>query len=82
LIRAISLEFPAADGWLASLSCGVVGMLVVIALHSWGRGLRMDRLFASKLVALRGVVGGLAIIIFYVTIVKLGAARAVILNLT
>ena len=82
LIRAISLQFPAADGWLASLFRGVVGMFVVIALHGWGRGLRMDRLFASKLVALRGVVGGLAIIIFYVTIVKLGAARAVILNLT
>lgn len=82
LIRAISLQFPAADGWLASLFRGVVGMFVVIALHGWGRGLRMDRLFASRLVALRGVVGGLAIIIFYVTIVKLGAARAVILNLT
>ena len=82
LIRAISLHYPAADGWLASLFRGVVGIFVVMALHGWGRGLRMDRLFANKLVALRGVVGGLAIIIFYVTIVKLGAARAVILNLT
>ena len=82
LIRAISLQFPAADGWVASLFRGVVGMLVVIALHGWGRGLRMDRLFSSRLVALRGLVGGVAIIIFYVTIVKLGAARSVILNLT
>ncbi len=82
LIRAISLHFPAADGWIASLFRGVVGMVVVIALHGGGRGLRMDRLFSSKLVAIRGIVGGFAIIIFYVTIVKLGAARAVILNLT
>jgi drug/metabolite transporter (DMT)-like permease len=82
LIRAISQHFPAADGWIASLFRGVVGMVVVIALHGGGRGLRMDRLFASRLVAIRGIVGGLAIIIFYVTIVKLGAARAVILNLT
>jgi len=82
LIRAISLHFPAADGWVASLFRGVVGMVVVIALHGWGRGLRMDRLFSSRLVALRGLVGGIAIIIFYVTIVKLGAARSVILNLT
>jgi drug/metabolite transporter (DMT)-like permease len=81
-IRAVSVHFPAADGWIASLFRGVVGMFVVFALHGWGRGLRMDRLFANRLVALRGVIGGLAIIIFYVTIVKLGAARAVILNLT
>lgn len=82
LIRAISIQLPAVDGWLASLFRGGVGLGVVIALHGWGRGLRIDRLFASRLVALRGVIGGLAIIIFYVTIVKLGAARAVILNLT
>lgn len=82
LIRATALFAPAADGWLATLVRGGVGMLVVIALHGWGRGLRMDRLFATRLIALRGVVGGLAIVIFYVTIVKLGAARAVILNLT
>ena len=82
LIRAISQHFPAADGWIASLFRGVVGMAVVIALHGGGRGLRMDRLFASRLVAIRGIVGGLAIVVFYITIVKLGAARAVILNLT
>jgi len=82
LIRAISQHFPAADGWIASLFRGVIGMAVVIALHGGGRGLRMDRLFASRLVAIRGIVGGLAIVVFYITIVKLGAARAVILNLT
>ncbi|MDP3849548.1 MAG: DMT family transporter [Luteolibacter sp.] len=81
-IRAVAMHAPAADGWIASLFRGIVGLLVVFALHGRGRGLRMDRLFANRLVALRGVVGGLAIIIFYVTIVKLGAARAVILNLT
>lgn len=82
LIRAISQHYPAADGWIASLFRGVVGMAVVIALHGGGRGLRLDRLFASRLVAIRGIVGGLAIVVFYITIVKLGAARAVILNLT
>ncbi len=82
LIRAISLHYPAANGALATLFRGVAGLLVVLALHGGGRGLQIDRLFANRLVALRGVVGGLAIIIFYVTIVKLGAARSVILNLT
>lgn len=82
IIRATSLFAPSADGWLATLVRGGVGLLVVILLHGRGRGLRMDRLFATRLIALRGLVGGLAIVIFYVTIVKLGAARAVILNLT
>jgi drug/metabolite transporter (DMT)-like permease len=81
-IRAIALRFPEADGWLASLFRGVVGLIVVFALHGWGRGLQPRRLFASRLITMRGIVGGITIIIFYVTIVKLGAARAVILNLT
>lgn len=82
VVRAVSLHTPAADGWVAALFRGIVGLALVFILHGWGRGLQMDRLFASRLVALRGVIGGLAIIVFYITIVKLGAARAVILNLT
>jgi drug/metabolite transporter (DMT)-like permease len=81
LVRALSLHFPAADAWMASLFRGVLGLGVAIAWYG-GRGLQVRRLFANPLVALRGVIGGLAIVIFYVTIVQLGAARAVILNLT
>ncbi len=36
----------------------------------------------QRLVVLRGVIGGLAIICFYITIVKLGAGRAIVINLT
>jgi drug/metabolite transporter (DMT)-like permease len=81
-IRAVALLVPAADGWLASLFRGALGMIVVLALHGWGRGLQPRRLLANRLVVLRGVVGGISIIVFYITVVKLGAARAVILNLT
>lgn len=82
VVQTVSRHFPEADGWLASLFRGSVGLVVVIALHGWGRGLMPGRLFTNRLVALRGVVGGIATIAFYITIVKLGAARAVILNLT
>jgi drug/metabolite transporter (DMT)-like permease len=81
-IRAVSLHFPAADAWLASFFRGIIGLTVVFALYGRGRGLQPERLFSNKLIMLRGVIGGLTIIVFYITIVKLGAARAVILSLT
>jgi len=76
IIRSISQRFPAADGWVASLFRGIVGIVVVFALHGRGRGLQVNRMFANRLVVLRGVVGGFTIIIFYVTIEKLGEALA------
>lgn len=81
-IRAISLHAPAADGWIATIFRGAVGLLVVFALFGNGRGLQPKRLFTGRLIFIRGLVGALSIVAFYVTIVKLGAARAVILNLT
>jgi drug/metabolite transporter (DMT)-like permease len=82
IIRAVSLHAPAADGWLATVFRGAVGLLVVFAVFGRGRGLAPSRLVASRLMVARGVVGALSIIAFYVTVVKLGAARAVIINLT
>lgn len=82
VIRGIAMRFPEADGWVASLFRGTLGLVVVFALHGWGRGLEPRRLFSNRLVTLRGVIGGMATLVFYITIVKLGAARAVILNLT
>src|SRR5690349_14194424 len=82
LLRALSLHLPAADGWMGVLYRGTVGMLMVAALYGFGRGLSLKALVGSKLVALRGVVGALSIAAFYLTIAKLGASRAVVLNLT
>jgi drug/metabolite transporter (DMT)-like permease len=82
LIRAIALHVPAADGWVAILFRGGVGLLFVFALFGFGRGLDMKRLFSGRLITIRGVIGGLSTIAFYITIIKLGAGRAVIINLT
>ncbi len=82
MIRGIALHSPAASGWIATLFRGGVGLLVVFAFFSKGRGLNPQRLFTGRLITIRGIVGALSIAAFYVTIVKLGAARAVILNLT
>lgn len=82
LLRALSLHLPAADGWMAALYRGMIGMLLVAALYGFGRGLSLKALVGSKLVALRGIVGALSIAAFYLTIAELGASRAVVLNLT
>lgn len=82
LIRAVAQHSPAVDGWMATLFRGAVGLAVVFACFGNGRGLNPERLLKGRLITIRGIVGALSIIAFYITIVKLGAARAVILNLT
>jgi drug/metabolite transporter (DMT)-like permease len=82
LVRAVAIHAPAADGWVALLFRGIVGTIVVFAMFGWGRGLVPKRLFSSRLVLMRGIIGALATLAFYITIVELGAARAVIINLT
>ena len=64
LIRAIALHTPAADGWVAILFRGGVGMLVVLALFGFGRGLQLNRLFRGRLITVRGIIGALSTIAF------------------
>lgn len=82
LIRAAAEATALADGWMASLFRGVVGIILLQALYRKGGGLDWRRMFASRLVMLRGLIGAVAIICFYITIVKVGAGRATVLNLT
>ena len=82
MIRAISLHYPAVDGWIATIFRGAVGLIVVFSVFGNGRGLEPKRLFTGRLITIRGIVGALSIVAFYITILKIGAARAVILNLT
>ena len=82
MVRAVALHTPEANGWVAILFRGAVGMMVVYALFGKGRGLDLKRMFTGRLITIRGVIGALSTIAFYITIVKIGAGRAVILNLT
>lgn len=82
MIRAVAQYCPAADGWVATLIRGAVGLAFVFGVYGWGRGLDAKRLIKGRLITIRGIVGSLSIVAFYITIIKLGAAQAVILNLT
>lgn len=82
LLRAASLAAPGADGWQATLFRGVVGILLLLVFYSRGRGFSPKRMFVNPLVVMRGLIGAFGIITFYITITKLGAGRAVVINLT
>lgn len=81
VLRAISLKEPLADGYVASVFRGWVGLMVVLVMYR-GRGFEPRRLVQRPLLLLRGLVGAAGILLFYVTIEHLGAGRAVIINLT
>ncbi len=82
LVRAVALHTPSFDGWVAIAFRSAVGLLVVYALFSHGRGFDVRRLFNGSLITIRGIIGALSTIAFYITVIKLGAGRAVIINLT
>jgi drug/metabolite transporter (DMT)-like permease len=82
LIKAASLLCADADGWMAILFRGVIGIVLLQIFYAKGGKLGWRRLFSKPLVIARGLVGGVAIILFYLTVTELGAARATVLNLT
>lgn len=81
MIRGIALAMPAADGWVASLFRGVVG-LILVAIIFRKRGFQPSHLINRPLLLVRGLLGGFGILAFYITVVHLGAGRAVIINLS
>ena len=81
LLRALSDAIPAANAWVATLFRGVIGWVVIVAAFR-GRGFAPARLVASPLLLMRGMVGAAGILLFYITIERMGAGRAVIINLT
>lgn len=82
LIRAASEYSPTVDGWTALLFRGVLGVFLLHAIYRKSGIFDWKRVFTSRFVFMRGLIGGVAIISFYVTIVELGAARATVINLT
>ena len=80
IIRWVGL-FASVDGWLASFTRGLAGTIFVLALYSRGRGLQLNHLI-KPMIILRGFLGVAAISLLYFTIIHLGAARALVINLT
>lgn len=80
LIRWVGL-FAHVDGWTTSFARGLAGTIFVITLYSGGRGLHLSHL-RKPLLLFRGLVGMITISLLYITIIHIGAARALVINLT
>ena len=82
MIRWLALRFPEIDGWQITLFRGLAGMILVWILFTRGRGLQTSHLINKPLIVTRGVLGAVGIYLYYLSIIHLGAGRAVIINLT
>jgi drug/metabolite transporter (DMT)-like permease len=82
LLRWVGLHCAQADGWTATAYRGLTGLLVVTVFYGFGRGFDPKGLVGRPLVVLRGVVGSLSLAAFYITIHRMGASRATVINLS
>lgn len=81
IIRLLGTMYS-VDSWLVSAFRFVVGFGLVLVPLVPGRPLSLSALVRNPWVIARGVIGGISIVIYYETIVLLGAGRATFLNNT
>jgi len=79
LIRALAVVQP-VNIWLTSCTRFIIGLLIVYAFYR--REFQPTHLFRNRQLAARGLIGGLTVFGFYLTVVKLGAGRATFINNT
>ena len=73
-------DLPGADTWIAVTCRYVVGLTIVLALFLPGSRLQLAKMVENPLLIVRGLLGGVAIYIFYYTLPILGAGRATVIN--
>lgn len=79
LVRALG-EFGEVNVWLMACSRGLIGLVMICAVY-W-REFQPAHLWQRRKLIERGVVGGIGVYVTYLTVVKLGAGRAVFISNT
>ena len=79
IIRELGARY-AVDSWLLSSVRFVVGLALIAALFPPGRVFRFNNLYRNPQLMVRGVLGGIGVYLYYVTIVHLGAGRATFIS--
>ncbi|HUL52215.1 MAG TPA: DMT family transporter [Opitutaceae bacterium] len=81
VIRLLGARY-AVDSWLLSSVRFVVGLALIVALFPPGRVFKFSNLFRNPQLIVRGVIGGIGVYLYYVTIVHLGVGRATFISNT
>jgi drug/metabolite transporter (DMT)-like permease len=81
VIRVLGARF-AVDSWLLSSVRFVVGLALIVTLFPPGRVFQFNNLYRNPHLIIRGVLGGIGVYLYYVTIVHLGAGRATFISNT
>ena len=82
MVRWLAISFPEIDGWQTTFFRGLAGVILVWMMFTRGRGLQASHLIRRPLVVGRGLLGAIGIYLYYLSIIHLGAGRAVVINLT
>ena len=68
------------DGWVAAAYRGFIGLLCISLVQKSTGKLTLSHIITNRLLFLRGLIGGLAIPIFYISVMEIGAGRAGIIT--
>ncbi len=75
-------SMPGVNGWTATALRGAVGILIVMAFYWPRRQFQPAHLVTNPLLFLRGILGTIGTVIFYISLFHLGAGRAVLIACT
>jgi drug/metabolite transporter (DMT)-like permease len=79
IIRLLGAHY-AVDSWLLSSVRFVVGLALIVTLFPPGRVFQFNNLYRNPQLIVRGVIGGVGVYLYYVTIVHLGVGRATFIS--
>ncbi|MCH2155676.1 MAG: DMT family transporter [Opitutales bacterium] len=64
------------DGWVSATYRGFLGLVAIAIMQNRAGKLALSHIITNRLLFLRGLIGGIAIPIFYICIIEIGAGRA------
>ena len=81
IIRVLGTHFS-VDSWLLSSVRFIVGLILIVTLFPLGKVFQFNNLYRNPQLIIRGIVGGVGVYLYYLTIVHLGAGRATFISNT
>ena len=64
------------DGWVASAYRAAIGLVVIVMMQGTTGTLHLKHIITNRLLFMRGLIGGVTIPVYYISIMELGPGRA------